>query len=194
VRFIADLIDDVARRQTVDPLRVYATGMSNGGMMCYRLAEELAPRIAAIASVAGTPAKANPKPTRAVPVLHFHGTEDKIVPYTGPGKEVPGWLRFLSVEQTFATWAKVNGADTTGVPVPMPDAKEDGTSVVRQEAVRPGKKGASVILYTIKGGGHTWPGKPALGMLGRSTEEIDANEIIWAFFRANPLTRGAPNR
>ena len=76
--------------------------MSNGGMMCYRLAAELSDRIAAIAPVAGTMAIAEAKPNRPVPVMHFHGTADRIVPFAGPGNGTPKFLSFKSVEETVA--------------------------------------------------------------------------------------------
>ena len=84
VTFVAKLLDDLATVVNVDPKRVYATGMSNGGMMCYRLAAELSDRIAAIAPVSGTMAIDDYKPKRPVPVMHFHGTADNIVPFNGP--------------------------------------------------------------------------------------------------------------
>ena len=54
MEFIGKVLDDSATCPTVDAKRVYATGISNGGMMCYRLASEMSDRIAAIAPVAGT--------------------------------------------------------------------------------------------------------------------------------------------
>jgi polyhydroxybutyrate depolymerase len=89
VAFIAKLLDDLATVVNVDPKRVYATGISNGGMMCYRLAAELSDRIAAIAPVAGTMAIDKYNPKRPVPVMHFHGTADKMVPFAGPGSHTP---------------------------------------------------------------------------------------------------------
>ncbi len=73
VGYMAKLLDDLATVVNVDPRRVYATGMSNGAMMCYRLASELSDRIAAIAPVAGTMAIEPCRPRRPVSVLHFHG-------------------------------------------------------------------------------------------------------------------------
>jgi polyhydroxybutyrate depolymerase len=84
VAFVAALLDDLARAANVDTRRVYATGMSTGGMMAYRLAAELSDRIAAIAPVGGTLALAKCSPKRPVPVLHFHGTADRFVPFDGP--------------------------------------------------------------------------------------------------------------
>ena len=81
VAFIGKLLDDLGTVVKVDEKRVYACGMSNGGMMCYRLAAELSDRIAAIAPVAGTMAIEESKPKRPVPVIHFHGTKDKFVPF-----------------------------------------------------------------------------------------------------------------
>src|SRR4051794_7837563 len=76
VGYTAKLLDELATLVNVDPKRVYATGMSNGAMMCYRLASELSGRIAAIAPVGGTMATETCRPGRPVPVLHFHGTKD----------------------------------------------------------------------------------------------------------------------
>src|SRR3954454_3613204 len=81
VAFIGKLLDDLGTVVKVDEKRVYACGMSNGGMMCYRLAAELSDRIAAVAPVAGTIAIDESKPKRPVPVIHFHGTEDRLVPF-----------------------------------------------------------------------------------------------------------------
>jgi poly(3-hydroxybutyrate) depolymerase len=64
--------------------------------VCCRLAAELSDRIAAIAPVAGTLAIADPKPTRPVPVIHFHGTADRIVPFAGPSSRTPRFLNFKS--------------------------------------------------------------------------------------------------
>src|SRR5690606_9365848 len=83
VGFLDALLDDALSRWPLDPSRVYATGISNGGMMSYRLAADLNDRIAAIAPVAGSLVHDPPSLPRGVPTIHFHGTHDEFVPYHG---------------------------------------------------------------------------------------------------------------
>lgn len=183
VRFISAIIDDLKSCSSIDPSRIYATGISNGGMMCYRLATELSDRIAAIAPVAGTLTLREPKPVRRVPVMHFHGTQDTFVPWGGPAEQTPAFISFRSVEDTLRTWAVLNDCDTQPLIEEMPDSSVDGTTVRRWSyPTRPG--GATTVLYEIIGGGHTWPGIEApVGFIGKSTKDINANDVMWEFFR-----------
>jgi polyhydroxybutyrate depolymerase len=93
VTYTAKVLDDLATVVNVDAKRVFATGMSNGGMMCHRLAAELPERIAAVAAVGGTLAMPRFAPKRPVPVMHIHGTADQIVPVGGPGVSLRRWRR-----------------------------------------------------------------------------------------------------
>ncbi len=187
VAFTAALLDDLAEVVNVDPKRVYATGMSNGGMMCYRLAAELSDRIAAIAPVCGTLALDDWKPARPVPVMHFHGTADRIVPFDGPNDSMSKVLSLKSVEETIRLCAAANGCPREPETVQLPDAVGDGTTVVRS-TYAPCRDGAEVVLYTVEGGGHTWPGQPPPNrFLGKSTKNIAANDLMWAFFERHPM-------
>ena len=114
VAFIDALLDDLARAYPVDARRVYATGMSNGAIMAYRLAAELSDRIAAIAPVAGTVATEIGQPKRPVSVLHFHGTRDEFVPFTGGrgAKSIFG-TNYRPVEDSIRAWVKANGCEET---------------------------------------------------------------------------------
>lgn len=103
VGYVARMLDDLGTVVNVDPKRVFATGMSNGAMMCYRLAAELSDRIAAIAPIAGTMAIEQCHPHRPVSVLHFHGTKDGLVLYGGPDERTPKNIKFLSVDDTIRT-------------------------------------------------------------------------------------------
>jgi polyhydroxybutyrate depolymerase len=185
VAFIGKALDDLATVVNVDPKRVYATGLSNGGMMCYRLADELSDRIAAIAPISGTMAIDNYHPKRPVPVMHFHGTADKLVPFGGPGNGSP--TGFKSVDDTIKICAKANGCPDEPKTVKLPDKAGDGTSVTKK-TYGPGKDGAEVVLFVIEGGGHTWPGRqPPVELLGKSTENLSANDVIWEFFEKHPM-------
>jgi polyhydroxybutyrate depolymerase len=187
VAFIARVLDDLATVVNIDPKRVYATGMSNGGMMCYRLAAELSDRIAAIAPVAGTMAIDNYNPKRPVSVMHFHGTADKMVPFGGPSGRTPKFLGFKSVEDTIKICAKANGCPEKPGVVTLPDKAGDGTPITKK-TYGPGKDGSEVVLFTIEGGGHTWPGQqPPVGFIGKSTKNISANDLIWEFFGKHPM-------
>jgi polyhydroxybutyrate depolymerase len=185
VKFIGQLLDDLGTVVTVDPRRVYATGMSNGGAMCYRLASELSDRIAAIAPVAGTMAIAHANPKRPIPVIAFHGTADSIVKYNGGNT---GALQPMkSVDETIEIWRKLNSCPTSATAADLPDRDVEDGCTVRRKEFPPGKANAEVVLYTIQNGGHTWPGqKSPLPMLGKSTLDISANDLIWEFFQKHP--------
>ncbi len=186
VAFIGKLLDDLGTVVKVDEQRVYASGMSNGGMMCYRLAAELSDRIAAIAPVAGTIAIDESRPTRPVPVIHFHGSKDNIVPFEMTKGKSPSFMRLKGVEDSIQTWVKLNGCDEK----PKIDtiSKEDDEMKVTRTYYGGGKDGSEVVLVVIEEGGHTWPGqKPPVGFIGKSVKDISANDLIWEFFQKHPM-------
>ena len=191
VRYIAELLDDLALAFNIDFRRVYATGMSNGGMMCYRLASELSDRIAAIAPVSGTMAIREPSPGRPVSIMHFHGTDDRIVPPDGPSEEAPTAIEFLSVEDTLRQWVRLNGCRNIPTVQELDNSFEDGTTVTQLSYS--GCRAESEIVYVkIDGGGHTWPGRqPLVSFLGRSTKNVSANDMMWSFFERHRLPEGA---
>jgi polyhydroxybutyrate depolymerase len=187
VKFIDALLDDLATVVNIDSRRIYATGMSNGGMMCYRLAAELSHPLAAIAPVAGTMTTASFQARRPVPVLHVHGTQDKLVPWNGAGKTEARFLAFRSVDETIAYWVKADGCPPTPEIVELPDAQNDGTTV-RRLVYGPGQLGSEVILCEVREGGHTWPGRAwPIAWLGKTCHDISATDQIWDFFQKHPL-------
>lgn len=189
VAFTSRLLDDLAIVMNVDPQRIFATGLSNGGMMCHRLAAELSGRIAAIAPVGGTLALPEVHPTRPVPVIHFHGTADAIVPMGGPAGRTPATMKFRSVAETIQTWVKANGCPDRPSTTEYADVADDGTTVIRK-AYGPGKGGAEVVLVEVMGGGHTWPGqRPMAPFIGRATMDVAANDLLWEFFLKHPMAQ-----
>ena len=191
VAFTAALLDDLATVVKVDANRVFATGLSNGGIVSHYVASELSDRIAAIAPVGGPLMIDAVNAKRAVPVMHFHGTADAFAPFQGGyGKGSFGRSRgvtdFRSVEHTIQTWVKNNGCNATPTVVPLPDKTADGMKCTRK-TWSGGKNGSEVVLIEIEGGGHTWPGKkPIVKMLGPSTMDISANDLMWEFFQKHP--------
>jgi len=186
VAFIGKVLDDLGTVVKVDSKRVYACGMSNGGMMCYRLAAELSDRIAAIAPVAGTIAIDESKPKRPVPVIHFHGTKDGFVPFAVATGNTPSFMHFKGVEESVQTWVKLNGCRAQ----PKTDtlSKVGDEMKVTRETHGGGKHGAEVVLIIIEGGGHTWPGmEPMVGFIGKSALNISANDLMWEFFQKHKL-------
>ncbi len=188
VKYLGKVLDDVIGVLNVDRNRIYAAGLSNGAMMSYRLAAEMSDRIAAIAPVAGTLALEKYNPKRPVPVVHFHGTKDTLIPFEGPPKmkDVPAFMKFRSVEDSILACVNANGCDKKPTETEI-EMKADKIRVTRK-IYRAGPSGAEVVLYTIETGGHTWPGmigSPAF--LGANTSNISANEVMWEFFSRNPM-------
>jgi polyhydroxybutyrate depolymerase len=180
VGFMQRLLDQVLEASRADASRVYATGMSNGGLLCFRLACELPERLAAIAPVAISQV-GELRPPRPMPVIHFHGTADDFVPYAGGlGRKSLTQTTFLSVQQTLDTWVRANGCDAERR-IELPQHCDDGTKVVRTEFTG---GAAPVVHYQVVGGGHTWPGQQSrYDFLGRVTQNLSANETICEFFR-----------
>lgn len=184
VRFISALIDTLEVDFNIDPTRIYATGFSNGGGMAFGLSCTLAHRIAAI----GTVSAAQVRPwnwctdSQPMPMITFHGTSDHLVPYEGAP---PGWLNprpFPNVATWATNWARRNRCESN--PVDSAVAPD----VTRREYTNCAHN-ALVVLYTIRGGGHSWPGgKPMpTWLVGPTTRSIDATDRMWAFFREHPL-------
>jgi polyhydroxybutyrate depolymerase len=189
VGFIDTLLDDLAIAANTDPDRIYATGMSNGAILSYRLANELSHRIAAIAPVAGPPAQKTVAPSRAVPVMHFHGTADELAPFEG-GPGANNNTVFFPVKDSVLEWVEANHCDPTPTVTQLPDTADDNTTVTETRWTG-GTNDAEVVLYTIENGGHTWPGRqPVADFLGASTRDINANDLMWTFFTKHPRNFG----
>jgi polyhydroxybutyrate depolymerase len=193
VGFLRALPGELATLHPVDRARLYVTGISNGGMMSYRLACDAAGVFAAAAPVAANMAvelEGACHPSRAVPLLIMNGVDDPIMPWKGGAVRVLWRTRgtVLSSEESAARWLSLDHCGALE-PQPVLEANPaDGTSAAPRLARC--ADGAEVRLYEIRGGGHTWPkGEPYLTsrIVGRVSQALDANETIWAFFRAHAL-------
>lgn len=193
VAFVDTLLNKLATDYTIDQTRIYATGISNGAMMAYRLACELSERIAAIAPVGGGTVLESCNPKQPVSILHFHGTADPGWPYLGgPGcftKDI-----FLSVADVVKAWREREHC-----------ANEPRRTLTRGKShcdTYSCASGTEVALCTIQDGGHTWPGRQAyafpteqilkwdadcaLGLgrgVGAISADISALDEMWEFFK-----------
>lgn len=183
VRFISELTDTLQANYSIDPVRIYADGLSNGGGMAFVLSCTLSDRIAAVGMVAS--AQSLPwswcRDGRPVPMIAFHGTADPLTPYRGGAS----WLAdkpFPDIAKWTANWARRNRC------APDPVESDVAADVVRFE-YSDGADGAAGVLYTVIGGGHTWPGGAALPewLTVPTSHSVDAASEMWAFFRQHRL-------
>lgn len=200
--YLAQVLDEVESTLCIDQNRVFAAGYSQGAITTSSVACRFADRVAAVATVAGITTPAGCDPSRPVPVIAFHGTDDPFVGYTGLvgekslGLKAPdGSGRTLgeagvkatdrigpAVPDVAAAWAARNGCD------PTPTETAIGADVSKRSFPCPA--GDEVVLYTVQGGGHAWPGSEfskAIGsVVGPTTFTVDASDLIWQFFQDHP--------
>ncbi len=193
VSFIRALIDHLVSTQGVDPKRVYVTGHSNGGTMTLRLACELSDRIAAFASVAANFTTAYAPlcaPRKPVSVMMINGTDDSFMPYSGgsgKGTRVTGDRgTLLSTPDSWQVLVRANGCASQPLVSMLPDLDPSDGMRVEQRRFSQCKGGAEIVVLSVQGGGHTWPGtdeRTARQMLtGKPVQDIDGAEEIWKFF------------
>ncbi|MEU6716509.1 PHB depolymerase family esterase [Nonomuraea sp. NPDC046802] len=184
--FLTALLDHVRRGLCVDARRVFAAGMSYGAAMALSLVCALHGRLAGVAAVAGLNIVRPCPGARPVTIVAFHGSADRIVPYRGghPFQDATGDLRGLAdlvvlrgVAEEFAGWARAFGCSG------RTDSRVNGQ--VRLDGWRSCPDGARLRLYTVDGGGHTWPGPIQVPRLGATARDLDATRLILdAFDRA----------
>ena len=182
VSFLGELLTALEEQLCIDPARVYSTGISNGALMSSRLACDLSDRIAAVAPVAGVSFPNACTPARPVPVVAFHGMADSIVPFEGGPIGIAALRSFIAqpVRESVAKWADHNGCAAA----PREEQVSEHVTLVSHEQCT---EGATVELYSVDGGGHTWPGAAVdVAALGATTREISATDLHWEFFAAHP--------
>ena len=177
--FVHALLDTLVASYAIDTTRIFATGISNGGMMAYLAGCEDADRVAAIAVVSGELTVAC-HPARPVAVLIIHGTADQNLPYNGGvGSKALARHRVRPVSWAVSTWRALDRC---------PDAATTtAAGAVTHSVWAPCERGTAVELYTIHGGGHAWPGGQRMArILDKPSDALDATEVAWGFFAAHP--------
>jgi len=187
--FITALSKELIEKHDLDAKRVFLTGASNGGMMSVRLICERGDLYTAAAPVIGgipvdmaeTCKKRIPRP-----VIILKGTEDPLVPYEGGGVVNDKRGEVLSTKEELSVWLTSAGCDPeAGTSETFDKDSEDGIYTEKQSWSK-GCEEAPVILYTVHGGGHTWPGNGTQyapkAFIGLPSDDVDATKLIWAFF------------
>jgi polyhydroxybutyrate depolymerase len=157
MEYTRKLLDDLAKSVNIDCRRVYATGMSNGGIMSYLLASELSDRIAAIA------------------------------PFKGGKGKGPSGTEFYSVEHSIQAWVKANGCEKEPVVTQLPDTAKDGTRITRKTYGSGKDGAEVVLIEIEGGGHTWPGQIPRFKALGKSTKNISANDLMWEFFEKHPM-------
>ena len=166
IAFVRQILIDLGTFASINPSRIYSTGISAGAIFTYRLACEMSDTFAAIAPVAGALLDFTCQPQQPVSVLHEHGLMDTVIEYAG-GFGFTG-STFPSVEQSVATWAQLDGCNS------VPNVKKQG--VVTHTVYSSCRAGTAVELYRIDAQGHSWPSQYVMPLA----------KIIWDFFAAHP--------
>lgn len=179
VDFTKAVLAEIKSKYSVDEKRIYAAGLSNGGMMCYLIACELSEHFAAVAPVAGAmfdTTSCNPK--SEVSLIIFNSIDDLHVPYNGGvGEESIVEVEYLPVEITVNLWVK----------------KYDGFFMSKSESSffhktnYKNNNGTEIVLYKMLSGGHSWPGGEKIRKFADNPlKNVSATDLIWEFFKNNP--------
>ncbi len=195
VKFIKQVLEEVARQHAVDRRRVFATGVSNGGCMSHRLAAEAADTFVAVAPVIGgmpKPLAPQFKPGKPVSLFVIQGDADPLMPFEG-GSVGYSFAKkrgeVLATPAMLEMYVKHNGVSGSPRISMMPDKDKTDGATVQMTVYPPGRNRARVQYYRVKNGGHTWPGKPPYlpeALIGKTCQDFDASEAIWQFFKSCP--------
>ena len=187
VVFVDAMLDKLFRDHRIDTTRVYATGSSNGGMLCYRLACELSHRIAAIAPNACSHMIQPCNPVNNVPIISFHSRIDPIVLYKGGnGPDDVPFLKdvfFPSQDSNLVVWQQRNGCTKRDTIV---NGGTLGYSFIRLSNC---DCDVEVHHYATADGGHSWPGGAPNNVSPPSTQ-LNATDLLWDFLRRYTLGCG----
>jgi polyhydroxybutyrate depolymerase len=184
VGFIKKIIDNLSHQLNIDKNKIFATGMSNGGMMSHRLACELAGTIKAIAPVAGTDNTKTCNSQAPVSVLEIHAKNDDHVLFnggSGPGlRDKSKVTEFTAVPETVSRWVKRDSCN----PKPRRVLTVPGAYCDLYTGCR---SGAQVKLCVTDTGGHSWPGGTKPRGDEPPSQAIFANDMMWDFFLSQTL-------
>lgn len=184
IGFLEALIDTISAQYSINPKRVYCTGMSNGGYMSFYMACQTN-RFAAVGSVTGSmtvPMYNACNPARPTPTITIHGTSDATVPYAGSSTS-------KSIEDVVDFWVNENACNTTPAITQIPNTNTTDNATAERYLYTGGHGGNTVEFFKVTGGGHTWPGTSVIiPAYGNTCLDFSASKEIWRFFSQHQHT------
>jgi polyhydroxybutyrate depolymerase len=200
VSFIGALVDKAVAQYDADPRRVYVMGMSNGGGMAYRLATEMAPRLAAFAVVSAPSAAQSlcPTPRQPLPALIVHGTDDPIVPYGGGALgKATRHQRGTSggAEQAAAFWRQLDGVADTPAVMAFPHHDVSGPTSATRSVWGTDPARLQVEFIRVEHGGHAEPSsayrmpRVYTMLVGKQNGDFEVADEAWQFFKDKRAAR-----
>lgn len=182
VGFVGLLIEELRGEYSIDDDRVYATGHSNGAILVYRLACEMADQLAAVGFQAGDLEIDVCAPAAPVSLIHLHGAADRNLPIDGGvGPDSISGVEFRSARFSMETFAEAVGCDG----VPQTSVEPDNADVSVTEWTNC-DGGVEVRLLAVTGASHTWMGSPPRPGAAAPYPHLDASSEIWEFLAAHP--------
>ena len=199
VDFVRRMVAEVSTEHSVDSERIFATGMSNGGEMCYLLACRASSLFRAVAPVAGSMvgfSLEECRPERPIPIFAISGTDDPVTLYSGDMENTGGWGAYRGQDESIVYWAKHQGLDqrTSTSLANTHQPLFTGDSHIIWERYSGQDRNTEIWFYQVVNGGHDWPGAKGTEWWRPSTylalmamgfgknHDIDAGKEIWAFF------------
>jgi len=197
IRFVKELIQFADKTIGVDRTRIYVTGMSNGGHMTARIAMEMSDQIAAVATVSSLLPKQSLclPPSRPVPIMTMHGTEDPIAPFKG-GSMAADRGAVYSFGETVDIWRKWNGLENVKAETRqlLDRDRSDGSMIIEHSWATPSNSSV-VIALEMKGAGHTEPSRVAkinrllARIQGSQNRDVEMADTVWEFFSRHTSAR-----
>lgn len=160
--FVTTMVQEISGQYSIDSERIYAAGYSNGGMMAYGLAQYKSELVAAVASVSGTMLDCLGNTSHPMPVVHFHGTADKVIPYNGSAD-------YSSAQEVIDYWVNFNNTQSS----PTVITQNNAGMVINHSIYAQGDSGVSVELYAYQNGGHDW--------FSAAYQDKSTAQLIWEF-------------
>jgi polyhydroxybutyrate depolymerase len=187
ITFVRSIIADISQRYNINPRRIYASGFSNGASMAFRVGIELADTIAAIAPVSGVMWHNPESLSSPVSLIYITGGADTMNPLSGGRPKLSTgkvWssVAKMPVQEFIDNWAKLLHCTQNAKLL----QNDNGIKIMQWKNE---KNNSEVLFYIIDDLGHVWPGGKAIlpeRMVGKTSNKINATDIIWQFFQEHP--------